>query len=175
MGDMLRTYAGRTHAWGGCQRRQRDPRAAARVRALRRRSPLAVGGDTRKGLKGADMKKILVADDDVTIADLLQQALEAEGYETRKATQSLRFYDAVIEWQPDLILLDLLMPYLEGEDELRLLRMNPTTQHIPVIVVTAVHEARQEEAKYRQLGVVEIVTKPFDLDKLVNLIKRTIG
>lgn len=121
------------------------------------------------------MKKILVADDDVTIADLLQQALEAEGYETRKATQSLRFYDAVIEWQPDLILLDLLMPYLEGEDELRLLRMNPTTQHIPVIVVTAVHEARQEEAKYRQLGVVEIVTKPFDLDKLVNLIKRTIG
>lgn len=121
------------------------------------------------------MKKILVADDDMTIADLLQQALEAEGYETHKATQSLRFYDAVIDLQPDLILLDLLMPYLEGEDELRLLRMNPATQRIPVIVVTAVHEARQDEAKYRELGVVEIVTKPFDLDKLVSLIKRTIG
>lgn len=121
------------------------------------------------------MKKILVADDDVTIADLLQQALEAEGYETSKATQALRFYDAVIERQPDLILLDLLMPYLEGEDELRLLQMNPATQRIPVIVVTALQEAKQEEEKYRQLGVVEIVTKPFDLDKLVAVIKRTIG
>lgn len=126
-------------------------------------------------MKGADMKKILVADDDVTIADLLQQALEAEGYETSKATQALRFYDAVIERQPDLILLDLLMPYLEGEDELRLLQMNPATQRIPVIVVTALQEAKQEEEKYRQLGVVEIVTKPFDLDKLVAVIKRTIG
>jgi len=126
-------------------------------------------------MKGVRMKKILVADDDVTIADLLQQALEAEGYETYKATQSLRFYDEVIARQPDLILLDLLMPYLEGEDELHLLRMNPATQHIPVIVVTALQEAKQEEEKYRQLGVVEIVTKPFDLDKLVAVIKRTIG
>ncbi len=121
------------------------------------------------------MKKILVADDDTAIADLLQQALEAEGYETYKATQALRFYDAVIERQPDLILLDLMMPYLEGEDELRLLQMNPATQRIPVIVVTAVQEARHEVEKYRQLGVVEIITKPFDLDYLVSVIKRTIG
>jgi CheY-like chemotaxis protein len=126
-------------------------------------------------MKGADMKKILVADDDPTIADLLQQALEAEGYETYKVIQALRFYDAVMEHHPDLILLDLLMPYLEGEDELRLLQMNPETQRIPVIVVTALQEAKQEEEKYRQLGVVEIVTKPFDLNKLVNSIKRTIG
>ncbi len=121
------------------------------------------------------MKRILVADDDQSIADLLQQALEAEGYETYKTVQALRFYDSVIEYQPDLILLDLLMPYLEGEDELRLLRMNSATQHIPVIVVTAVHEATQEAEKYKQLGVVEIVTKPFDLNKLVGVIKRTIG
>lgn len=121
------------------------------------------------------MKKILVADDDTTIADLLQQALEAEGYETYQATQALRFYDVVMERRPDLILLDLLMPYLEGEDELHLLQMNPATQHIPVIVVTALQEAKQEEEKFRQLGVVEIVTKPFDLDKLVAIIRRTIG
>jgi CheY-like chemotaxis protein len=121
------------------------------------------------------MKKILVADDDATIAELLRQSLETEGYATHKTTQSLRFYDAVIEYQPDIILLDLLMPYLEGEDELHLLQMNPATRNIPVIVVTALHEAKQEEARYRALGVVEIVTKPFDLDKLVALIKRTIG
>ena len=121
------------------------------------------------------MKKILVADDEVAIAELLRQSLESEGYETHKTTQSLRFFDAVMEYQPDLILLDLMMPYLEGEDELRLLQMTPATRGIPVIVVTAMHEAKQEEARYRALGVVEIVTKPFDLDKLVALIKRTIG
>ncbi len=121
------------------------------------------------------MKKILVADDEIAIAELLRESLETEGYETYKTTQSLRFYDAVMEYQPDLILLDLMMPYLEGEDELRLLQMNPNTRSIPVIVVTAMHEAKQQEEKYRALGVVAIVTKPFDLDKLVALIKRTIG
>ncbi len=134
-----------------------------------------VAADTHKGLKGADMKKILVADDETSIAELLQQALETEGYETYKVTQSLRFYDAVMQHKPDLILLDLLMPYLEGEDELRILQLNPETKNIPVIVVTAMLEAVQEQEKYRQLGVVEIVTKPFDLDKLIGIIKRVIG
>ena len=120
------------------------------------------------------MKTILVADDDTTIAELLRQSLEAEGYETYKVTESLRFFDAVMQYQPDLILLDLMMPYLQGEDELRLLKMTPSVQNIPVIVVTAMHDAKQQEAHYRTLGVLEIVTKPFDIDKLTALIKRTI-
>jgi DNA-binding response OmpR family regulator len=121
------------------------------------------------------MKTILVADDDKSIADLLQQALEAEGYETYKVTQALRFFDAVMERKPDLILLDLMMPYLNGEDELRILKMTPETQNIPVIVITADLDAAQDEEKYRQLGVVKIVTKPFDLDKLGDDIKHVIG
>ncbi len=124
---------------------------------------------------GTPLKKILVADDDVSIADLLTQALSEEGYETYQAVQSLRFYDEVLRREPDLILLDLMMPYLEGKDELMLLRMNPDTAKIPVIVVTAHAEAKQEEAEYQSLGVVEIVTKPFDLNQLVYLIKQTIG
>lgn len=120
-------------------------------------------------------KRILIADDDASIADLLTQALAEEGYETFKESQSLRFYDAVQAHLPDLILLDLMMPYLEGKDELRLLRMNPATQHIPVIVVTAKTDARDEEAEYRQLGVVAIVMKPFDLNQLVQLVKRVIS
>jgi DNA-binding response OmpR family regulator len=121
------------------------------------------------------VKKILVADDDVSIANLLTQALADEGYETYKAVQSLRFYDAVREHMPDLILLDLMMPYLEGDDELQLLQLDAATARIPVIIVTAKTEAKREEARYRQLGVVAIVTKPFDIDQLVQLIKRTIG
>lgn len=120
-------------------------------------------------------KKILIADDDPSVAEMLVQALAAEGYETYKATQSLRFYDAVREHHPDLILLDLMMPYLEGEDELRLLNMNPETRGIPVVIVTAKVEARQEMAHFRQMGVVDIVIKPFQLDRLLQIVKNVIG
>lgn len=120
-------------------------------------------------------KKILIADDEPSVAEMLVQALAAEGYETYKATQSLRFYDAVREHHPDLILLDLMMPYLEGDDELRLLNMNPETRGIPVVIVTAKAEARQEMAYYRQMGVVDIVIKPFQLDRLLQIVKNVIG
>src|SRR5262249_54442290 len=112
---------------------------------------------------------------DISIANLLAQALTDEGYETHKAVQSLRFYDAVREHMPDLILLDLMMPYLEGDDELKLLQLDANTARIPVIIVTAKTEAKREEARYRQLGVVAVVIKPFDIEQLVQLIKRTIG
>lgn len=120
-------------------------------------------------------KKILIADDETSIADLLAQALAEEGYETFMETQSLRFYDAVLQHHPDLILLDLMMPYLEGKDELRLLQLRDETRSIPVIIVTAKTEARQEEDEYRKLGVVSIVTKPFDLYSLVRLVNTTLG
>lgn len=119
-------------------------------------------------------KKILIMDDDPTIADLLTEALADEGYKTFMTTQSLRFYDAVREHQPDLILLDLMMPYLDGRDELKLMTMGVNHQ-IPVIVVTAFLGAANEEQDFRDAGVVHIVYKPFDLDKLVDLVKSTIG
>lgn len=120
-------------------------------------------------------KTILVADDEVTIADLLAQSLSEEGYTVFKATQSLRFYDDVREHQPDLILLDLMMPYLEGEDELRLMKLSPATANIPVIVVTAKQDLSKEEVTLRELGVLHIVRKPFDLNQLISLVKQTIG
>lgn len=119
-------------------------------------------------------KKILVMDDDPTIADLLTEALADEGYETYMSTQSLRFYDAIHEHQPDLVLLDLMMPYLDGRDELKLMAMGVDRQ-IPVIVVTADVTAGNKEQELREAGVVHIVYKPFDLDKLVDLVKKTIG
>jgi DNA-binding response OmpR family regulator len=120
-------------------------------------------------------KRILIADDDRAIADLLTTALDQEGYDTAKTTESLRFFDAVREHKPDLILLDLLMPYLNGRDELRIINMNEDTSHIPVIIVTADIDAKREENELRQWGVVTVVTKPFDLEVLVKLIKDTIG
>ncbi|HEX4714736.1 MAG TPA: response regulator [Ktedonobacteraceae bacterium] len=118
-------------------------------------------------------KKILIMDDDPTIAELLREALADEGYETHMTTQSLRFFDAVTEVQPNLILLDLMMQYLDGRDELKLMEMG--SFNIPVIVVTAFLDADKEAEEFHKAGVVHIVYKPFDLDQLVDLVKETIG
>lgn len=120
-------------------------------------------------------KRVLVCDDERQITELITTALDGEGYDVRKTLDSLRFFDAVREHEPDLILLDLMMPYLNGRDELRLLAMNEDTAHIPVIVVTADPEAKQEEDALRKFNVLTVVTKPFDINDLIQLVKDTIG
>ena len=120
-------------------------------------------------------KRILIVDDDRTIADMLEQTLLQEGYSARKTTQSLRFYDEVREFKPDLILLDLMMPYLDGSDELRLLALQPETTGIPVIMVTADIDAKRREDEYQAMGVKIVVTKPVDLNYILRLIRDIIG
>ncbi len=120
-------------------------------------------------------KRILVMEDDPAIATLLTETFAQEGYETTRNTESLRFFDAVRATQPDLILLDLWMKYLEGEDELRLLQLFPDLANIPIIVVTADHDAPSREPMYRSLGVVKIITKPFDMSELIATVRQTIG
>lgn len=120
-------------------------------------------------------KRILIVDDDRTIADMLEQTLLQEGYSARKTTQSLRFYDEVREFKPDLILLDLMMPYLDGSDELRLLALQPETTGIPVIMVTADVDAKRREDEYQAMGVKTVITKPVDLNEILQLIHDTIG
>ena len=120
-------------------------------------------------------KRILIVDDDRIIADMLEQTLLQEGYSARKTTQSLRFYDEVREFKPDLILLDLMMPYLDGSDELRLLALQPETSGIPVIMVTADIDAKRREDEYQAMGVKIVVTKPVDLNYILRLIRDIIG
>ena len=120
-------------------------------------------------------KRILVVDDDPTIADMLEQTLLQEGYSAKKTTHSLRMFDEVREFHPHLILLDLMMPYLDGSDELRLLALHPDTANTRVIMVTADVNAKRREAEYQAMGVTTVVTKPFDLHYVLKLIRDTIG
>jgi CheY-like chemotaxis protein len=122
-------------------------------------------------------KKVLIADDERPVADMIKQLLDGEGYESAEVTQALRFYDTVLAERPDLILLDLMMPYLEGEDELRLLQMNPETKHIPVVVVTArpAEDARKRVTAFMPFPVVDILLKPFNLDQLLGIVRKAIG
>jgi CheY-like chemotaxis protein len=120
-------------------------------------------------------KKILVVEDEEPIATAYSELFRLEGYETVKATEPLRVYDAVKEHKPDLILLDLMMSYLEGYDQVRLLKMDPETKHIPIVVVTAKAPAQIDRPQFEALGVTDFFFKPPDIEKLTATVAARIG
>jgi CheY-like chemotaxis protein len=118
------------------------------------------------------MSKVLIVDDDATIVRLMSQLLSEEGYDTTPALQPLRVYDAVKREAPDVILLDLMMPYLDGWDELRLLSLDPQTRDIPVIFVTAKRGAFDELTSEERAAFFDFMYKPFEIDQLVEKVRR---
>lgn len=105
------------------------------------------------------MKKILVIDDDVHISDMIEEALTKEGYSILKAYSGTEAMYVLSKTSPDLILLDLMLPGLSGEELL------PKIKDIPVIVISVKLDV---DNKVRLLldGAADYITKPFDLSEL---------
>ena len=110
--------------------------------------------------------RVLVVDDDVSLRQSVAQVLEDEGYTVDHAPDGLSALSQVEQNRPDLILLDVLMPNMNGRQVLERLRGDRNTADIPILVMTAVSgiETNQTMA----LGASDIVEKPFDLDELLN-------
>jgi len=125
-------------------------------------------------VENARMSKVLIVDDDATIVRLMSQVLAEEGYQTAPALQPLRVYDTAKVEHPDVILLDLMMPYLDGWDELRLLSMDPDTRGIPVIFVTAKRGAFDQLSDDERSAFFDYLYKPFEIDQLVEKVKRAL-
>lgn len=113
------------------------------------------------------MSKILIVDDDPEIVRLISELLRDEGYDIEAVTQSLRVYDRAKESKPDLILLDIMMPYLDGWDELKLFNLDEELRNIPVIIITADRNAFKGVDNAAQYGVVDHLFKPFELNDLL--------
>src|ERR1700759_1488163 len=116
--------------------------------------------------------KILICDDDEGIVDLISLILNDEGFTTIPEMNSLNVATTVNQQRPDLLILDLWMPVLSGDQVLRNLRMDPASEQLPVIVISA---SRDGEAIARQAGASEFVAKPFDLELLIEKIKMLLG
>jgi len=110
---------------------------------------------------------ILVVDDSATVRMSLGRCLRDEGYTVVEAEDAAAGFARVAEHRPDLILLDLMMPGMNGPQFLRSLRENPAYSDVPVIVITGVRGLTIHPAS---LGVSEVVEKPFDADELLNKI-----
>jgi len=113
---------------------------------------------------GKHDKQILVVDDDTNIRQLLRQELENEGYQVIEAENGQDAVAKTKTLQPDLIILDIMMPELSGFDVAAVLKNDPRTLDIPIVILSIVED---EKRGYR-LGVERYMTKPIDIDALLS-------
>ncbi|HKP54179.1 MAG TPA: response regulator [Chloroflexia bacterium] len=111
------------------------------------------------------MSKILIVDDEPTIVDLLEEHLQSEGYDTTHAFSGEEALQVLDDVTPDLVILDLMLPGMDGYEVCRLMQLNPRLNHIPVIMVTA-RSAIPNKVMGYQRGADDYVVKPFDPEEL---------
>ena len=119
-------------------------------------------------------KKVLIIDDDVVMVDLLATLLEMEGFEARKSQSATNALGLIADDRPDLILLDIMMPEMDGFRFLAIVRSNPETQTIPVIILTVLSDEEDILKGFRE-EADEYVTKPFDPKALVETIREVLS
>ena len=113
-----------------------------------------------------DLPKVLVVDDDPDLAELCSLLLESEGYETDVARNGCEAYKVISNDQVDLVLLDAMMPVLDGLTVCRMIKADPKLKDLPVIVMSA---SRRLCAEARE-SADAVISKPFDLDNLVDTV-----
>lgn len=116
-------------------------------------------------------KRILVVDDERHIVRLVQVNLERHGYEVLAAYDGVECLDKAKAEKPDLIVLDIMMPRMDGFQALQHLKSDTETSHIPIIMLTARAQDRDVLQGY-QYGADLYLTKPFNPLELISLIKR---
>jgi CheY-like chemotaxis protein len=117
------------------------------------------------------MTRILVVEDDDAIRGLLSEVLRDDGYQVREATNGVEALATVRESPPDLIVLDLMMPVMNGWTFLEECRRSDSCADIPVVVTSASHDLPRTADKLRTMGVRTCLTKPFDVDGLLALVE----
>lgn len=120
------------------------------------------------------MKKILVIEDEMFIRDNLIELLEIEGFEAKGAENGFVGLQLAKDYQPDLILCDVMMPELDGYGVLTALREEATTAKIPFMFLTASAD-RNNLQKIREMGMIEYIIKPFNIDKFLATINHRLA
>lgn len=120
------------------------------------------------------MQKILIVDDDPNIAILVKMALSAKAnYRTEIVNSGSECLDKVKDYPPDLILLDVMMPGMDGFEVCKRLKANEATRYIPVIMITAKTEMT-DKVHGMEIGANDYITKPFSPDELLARVQATL-
>ena len=122
------------------------------------------------------LKRILVVDDEADMVDLLAKRLENEAYEAIKCTSG---YDAVEKakmFVPDLVLMDILLPDMDGAEVVKIFQRTPDIKDIPVIFLSGIITEKDGATEHVTVGdyEYEAIGKPFNFSELLEMIKKTI-
>ena len=120
--------------------------------------------------KKTDKTKILVVDDEPNIVQTLQDRLEMNEYIVVTANNGKEGLSTALKENPDIILLDVIMPIMDGHEMLEALRRNPDGKDIAVIMLTARNQTNDIE-RANVCGIEDYIVKPFDLSKLLEKIE----
>jgi DNA-binding response OmpR family regulator len=118
------------------------------------------------------MKHILIVDDDINAVALLQKRLEVSGYRVTSAADGLSGLKAFSEDRPDLAIIDVVMPGLDGYSLVREIKADVSCQEIPLMVVTAKGDLSD---LFRMEGISVIMEKPFKVEDILKKIRALIG
>jgi two-component system, OmpR family, response regulator VicR len=119
-------------------------------------------------------KKILIVDDELDILEMNASLLETEGYEVLTASSGAEAIEVVQKTPPDLVLLDIMMPDMDGHEVLKSIRTESPENMIPVVMVTARNDVVDIGRALDQF-VNGFVVKPFDIERLLRLVDSVIG
>lgn len=118
--------------------------------------------------------RIVYVEDEKSISFPISQILTMLGYEVRCACNGKQGLETVENWNPDIILMDLRMPVMDGPTAIRALRSHPDTSDIPIFVLSAYTDTKTRD-ECKQIGVDRFMSKPVDIDKLDAAIKDTLN
>lgn len=115
------------------------------------------------------MSKILIIDDEQDILDLIRIILEGAGYEVKTCSSGRNAWDSIIQTKPDLVILDVMLPGVDGYSLQLQMSQEKTTKNTPIIILTALEPAKTLFEK--SSNVVGFVTKPFRSEDLLGKVK----
>jgi two-component system alkaline phosphatase synthesis response regulator PhoP len=114
--------------------------------------------------------RILIADDNPPAAELMEEYLSDQGCELRVASDGEQALQAVAEWSPDLILLDVMMPRISGFEVCKRLRANPATHDVAVLMITALDQVSDIDRAV-EAGTDDFVSKPINKSELLHRVR----
>jgi len=118
-----------------------------------------------------EKKKILIVEDEESLLKLESILLTSKGYDVRGVLNGQQALEAIQEERPDLVLLDIMLPEIDGFEVCQRIKDNPDTRSIPVIMLTA-KKSREDMARGEKVGADWYITKPFKSVMVIETIQR---
>jgi len=120
-------------------------------------------------------KKIMVVDDEENLSELVKAILEREGFDVIIANSGIECLEKLKTVQPDLILMDIMMPIMSGRETTEKIRTNSKTKNLKVAFLTVARFSEVGMDSLKKMNVADYITKPFDNNDLVKRVKRLVG